>query len=73
MTQWTGRSMGKRWQHAFFYRLIALGGRRAAYALLFWVVLVYMFKPSAKKRSEPYLARRFPGAGPLARWLHRWR
>ncbi|SBV98208.1 Lipid A biosynthesis acyltransferase [uncultured delta proteobacterium] len=73
MTRWTGRSMGKRWQHAFFYRLIALGGRRAAYAFLVFVVLAYMFKPSAAMRSEPYLARRFPEARGLARWLHRWR
>jgi len=73
MTQWTGRSLGTQWQHAFFYRLIALGGRKVAYAFLFWVVLFYMFKPSARERSAAYLVRRFPDAGRAALWLHRWR
>ncbi|MCC8194263.1 MAG: lipid A biosynthesis acyltransferase [Deltaproteobacteria bacterium] len=73
MTRWTGRSMGARWQHAFFYRLIGLGGGKIAYAFLFWVVLVYMFKPSARERSAAYLARRFPRAGRAALWIHRWR
>lgn len=70
---WSSRSLGSRLQHGFFYLLIRLGGRRAAYALLFWVVLWYMFKPEAAGRCEPYLGRRFPGAGPLERWRHRWR
>lgn len=73
MSAWTSRSMGAKWQHAFFYRLIRLGGRNAAYCMLFWVVLVYMFKPSAVRRGEAYLRHRFPGAGKLALWLHRWR
>ncbi|MDR1360221.1 MAG: lysophospholipid acyltransferase family protein [Deltaproteobacteria bacterium] len=73
MRQWTGRSLGKPWQHAFFYRLISLVGRRGAYALLFWVVLAYMFKPSAALRSRAYLSRRFPTDGRLGRWLRRWR
>lgn len=70
---WTSRSMGAKWQHVFFYRLIAIGGRNAAYFMLFWVVLVYMFKPSAIQRGEPYLKHRFPDARGLSLWLHRWR
>jgi predicted LPLAT superfamily acyltransferase len=73
MKNWNSRSLGTKWQHAVFYRLIALGGRRTAYFLLFWVVLAYMLKPSAARRCAPYLTRRFPGASPLAMCLHRWR
>ena len=73
MSRWTSRSMGAKWQHVFFYNLIAIGGRNAAYAMLFWVVLVYMFKPSATKRGDAYMKRRFPGASVWALWLHRWR
>ena len=73
MSRWTSRSMGTKWQHAFFYRLIAIGGRNAAYFMLFWVVLAYMFNPSAAKRGEAYLKHRFPGAGLFGSWLHRWR
>lgn len=70
---WSSRSIGSRLQHAIFYRLIALGGRKAAYALLFWVVLGFMFSPEAARRCAPYLRRRFPGAKPPALWRHRWR
>ncbi|MDR0826841.1 MAG: lysophospholipid acyltransferase family protein [Desulfovibrio sp.] len=70
---WTSRSIGSRLQHAIFYRLIAIGGRKAAYALLFWVVLWFMFKPEAIRRSALYLARRFPDATALELWRHRWR
>lgn len=73
MTRWTSRSLGSRLQHGIFYLLIRIGGRKAAYALLFWVVLWFMFKPESKKRSTPYLRRRFPGSGPLGLWRHRWR
>ena len=73
MSRWTSRSMGTKWQHAFFYRLIAIGGRSMAYFMLFWVVLAYMFKPSAARRGEAYLKHRFPGAGVFCYWLHRWR
>ncbi len=65
---WSSRSIGSRWQHRFFYSLIRFAGRRAAYALLFLVVLYYvLFRPSARNRSRPYLLRRFPGRNPVAR------
>jgi Predicted acyltransferase len=79
-SHWTGRSLGKRWQHAFFYGLIRLGGRRAAYAFLVFVICAYMFKSDAAKLCRPYLSRRFPDAGPGIgkgsafghRWLLQW-
>lgn len=72
-TSWSSRSIGSRLQHAIFYRLIAVGGRSAAYGLLFWVVLGFMFSPEAIRRCTPYLRRRFPGGGRWALWRHRWR
>ena len=72
-TAWSSRSLGSRLQHGIFYGLIRLGGRRAAYLLLLWVVLWYMFKPEAARRSAPYLARRFPESGVPLKLLHRWR
>lgn len=65
---WSSRSIGSRWQHGFFYALIRLAGRRAAYAFLHLVALYYtLFRPSARDRSRPYLSRRFPGRNPLLR------
>lgn len=65
---WSSRSIGSRWQHGFFYSLIRLGGRRAAYAMLVFVVLYYvLFRPSARNRSRPYLERRFPGRNAVSR------
>ena len=66
--QWTSRSIGSGWQHRIFYALIRLGGRKAAYALLLFVVLYYtLFRPSVRARSGHYLKRRFPGRNPMAR------
>jgi predicted LPLAT superfamily acyltransferase len=70
---WTSRSLGSRLQHAVFYRLIAVGGRKAAYALLFPVVLLFTFKQEVIRRSAPYLQHRFPGSGHFDRWRRRRR
>ncbi|MFA5514732.1 MAG: lysophospholipid acyltransferase family protein [Desulfuromonadales bacterium] len=62
---WSSRSVGSRLQHRIFYLLIGLGGRRPAYALLYLVVLYYvLFRPSLRRRSYPYLRRRFPRQPP---------
>lgn len=59
--RWSSRSFGSQLQHQIFYLLIRLGGRRAAYALLYLVVLYYvLFRPSLRRRAYPYLRRRFP-------------
>ncbi|MDR2726546.1 MAG: lysophospholipid acyltransferase family protein [Deltaproteobacteria bacterium] len=70
---WSSRSLGSRLQHDIFYFFIRLGGRWVAYGLLFCVVLCYMFKPEAARRSAPYLTRRFPDAKGFEKFLHRWR
>lgn len=59
---WSSRSIGSRLQHRIFYLLIRLGGRRAAYSLLYFVVLYYVLcRPALRRRSHFYLRRRFPG------------
>jgi len=65
---WSARSVGSRWQHQFFYTLIRLAGRRAAYVMAAFVALYYvLFRPSVRARSRPYLSRRFPGRNALLR------
>jgi predicted LPLAT superfamily acyltransferase len=65
---WSARSIGSRWQHRFFYALIRLAGRRAAYVMVVFVSMYYvLFRPSVRARSRPYLSRRFPGRNALLR------
>lgn len=71
--RWSSRSVATRFQHDFFYMLIRFLGVRGAYVFLFFVVSWYTLRPSVRSRSSAYLARRFPGAGLWARFLHTWR
>jgi len=62
--QWDSRSVGKRWQLAFFGTLIRLFGRRPAYLCMYFVVAWYvLFSPLVRRRCRPYLDRRFPQVG----------
>jgi predicted LPLAT superfamily acyltransferase len=71
---WSARGIGSRWQHRFFYALIRLAGRRAAYVMAAIVALYYvLFRPSVRSRSRPYLSRRFPGRNPLLLLLDSYR
>ena len=73
--QWDSRSVGKRWQHAFFAVLIRMGGRRLAYACMYVVVLWYVLcRPFVRRRCRYYLDRRFPEIkNPLLRLWHDYR
>ena len=66
--EWTSRSIGSSWQHQFFYRMIRLGGRPAAYVPLYVVVFYYVLLPSVRKKCQYYLTRRFPQAGAWRRF-----
>lgn len=58
---WTPQSIGKRWQHAFFYGMIRLLGRGPAYAFMRVVCLWYVgLYPFVREKCAPYLTRRFP-------------
>ncbi len=70
---WTSRSIGSSWQHQSFYLMIRLGGRRAAYSLLYLVVGYYALLPSVRRKCQPYLQRRFPQAGTWASLGNRYR
>ena len=72
---WTPRSIGKRWQHAFFYLLIGVLGRRPAYAFMRVVSLWYVgLYPFVRAKCAPYLSRRFPErTGFLRRFLDSYR
>ena len=71
--EWSSRSAASRFKHQIFYVAIRLGGRPAAYAMLFFVVLWYTALPSVRARSAAYLRRRFPGSGTLAALVHAFR
>lgn len=64
---WTPRSIGKRWQHLFFYGMIRLLGRGPAYAFMRVVCLWYVgLYPFVREKCAPYLAHRFPDRA--SRW-----
>lgn len=71
---WSSRSIGSDWQHQAFYLAIKLGGRRAAYLMLYFVVAWYvLFSPLARLRASHYLTRRFPQSFGLQRLWHCYR
>ena len=72
--EWSSRSIGRNWQHRFFYLAIKLGGRQVAYLLLVFVVGWYaLFSRLARQRAGHYLRRRFPEARGLKRLWHGYR
>lgn len=73
MSDWSSRSIGRDWQHRFFYLAIKLGGRKLAYLLLYFVVAWYAaFSSVTRERAGYYLARRFPDVGPWQRFKQRY-
>ena len=72
--RWATRRLGNRLGYAIFHAMIRLGGRRLAYAALYFVVPYYvLLRPAVRQRSEPYLRHRFPGMGCLQRFISTWR
>jgi len=60
--------------HGIFYLFLLAGGQLAAYLLLFPVIMVYVSTSRKIHRLvNPYVRRRFPGAGSGARLLHAFR
>ncbi|MDR1192525.1 MAG: hypothetical protein LBK60_12820 [Verrucomicrobiales bacterium] len=70
---WSSKSAAPAGAHRIFYFFIRHGGRRLAYCFLYFVVAWYTLFTEQGRRGRFYLARRFPGAGALARLWHRWR
>lgn len=74
MSSWSSRSLGRNWQHQFFYLAIRLGGRRLAYFVLNFIVAWYvLFSREARRRCRFYLERRFPQAGRRQRLVQSYR
>ncbi len=73
--RWDSRSVGKRWQFAFFALLLRAGGRRLAYWFMYLVVAWYvLLRPFVRRRCRYYLDRRFPEVrNPLVRLWHDYR
>lgn len=72
--QWSSRSVGSNLQHDIFYFLIRYGGRKVSYILLDCVAFYYaLFRPSIRKRTGYYLARRFGTGNRITRLLHCYR
>jgi predicted LPLAT superfamily acyltransferase len=71
--KWDSKSLGTRFGHNFFYSVIRLGGRRIAYHFLYFIVFNYsVLFPSIRKKTDPYISRRFPGAGFFSKIKHRY-
>jgi predicted LPLAT superfamily acyltransferase len=73
--RWDSRSVGKRWQFAFFALLLHVGGRRLAYLFMYVVAAWYvLLRPFVRRRCRYYLNRRFPEVrNPLVRLWHDYR
>lgn len=60
-TTWAEKNMGQSWQYRFFHVMLRWFGKRPAYYIMyivtFWYVLMYS---KIRKRTRPYLKRRFP-------------
>lgn len=55
--------------HAIFYGMLLVGGQSGAYLLLWPVIATYvLFSRKIHRLTSPYLGRRFPEHGRLARW-----
>ncbi len=66
----TGKSLGSRFQHEIFYFMIRLRLVFVAKIVLRFVVFYYAMLPAVRKRSYPYLKRRFPRAQGFAMFIH---
>ena len=71
--KWNSASVASRFKHNIFYFLIKVFGRPAAYALLYSVVAFYALLPKFRKRTYPYIERRFAGSGFLKKIWHCYR
>jgi len=71
--KWNSKSIGSKFGHNFFYFMVKLGGRRPAYFFLYFIVFYYtLFFPSIRKKTDPYLSKRFPDAGVIKRICNRY-
>jgi len=66
--------VGEALGHQIFYLTLRLTGQRGAYLLLLPVVATYvLFSRRIHRLLAPYVRHRFPGHGPLRRWVDGFR
>jgi len=71
--KWTSKSIGSKFGHNFFYFIVKIGGRRLAYFFLYFIVSYYsFFFLSIRKKTDPYLLKRFPDSGIIKRMCQRY-
>ncbi|MFH2057511.1 MAG: lysophospholipid acyltransferase family protein [Pseudomonadota bacterium] len=71
--KWDSKSHGTKFGHHFFYFVIRNGGRKVAYFFLYFIVFNYaVLFPSIRKKTDPYLQKRFFNAGFFERIKHRY-
>jgi lauroyl/myristoyl acyltransferase len=68
--KWDSTSAASEFKHRIFYFLIRFGGRYAAYFLLYFVVVFYVLAAKFRRRTYPYIEKRFPGCGFLKKLWH---
>jgi predicted LPLAT superfamily acyltransferase len=70
---WSGRSLGRRWQHRFFYALLRFLGLKPAKLALVFVVMAYAMNPKIAGKAKAYLERRFGRVSRPGYFLHVFR
>ena len=71
--RWSSRSLGARWQHAFFAVLLRARLPFLASAIVFVIVLYYTLHPGIRMRIMPYVTKKFKTDGKTAALLHVFR
>lgn len=71
--KWSSKSIGSKFGHNFFYFMVKIGGRKLAYFFLYFIVGYYsLFYLSIRKKTDPYLSKRFPNSSAIERICHRY-
>nr|WP_287410788.1 lysophospholipid acyltransferase family protein [Pseudodesulfovibrio sp.] len=73
MKRWDSTSVASSFHHQIFYWAIRVGRRPLAYCMLAFVVFWYTLLPKVRRRSYPYIKRRFPDVGGIRGWLIAYR
>jgi predicted LPLAT superfamily acyltransferase len=72
-SKWNSASAAPYSAHRIIWFFIRYGGRAVAYFLLYYIVAFYTLVPAFRRRTYPYIARRFPGCGFWGRLRHCYR
>ncbi|MDR2427018.1 MAG: lysophospholipid acyltransferase family protein [Endomicrobium sp.] len=71
--KWTGKSLGNGFLQFLLRGVVKYGGRHIAYFISYFVVAVYTFIPSIRKKASFYLKRRFESASAVELFFHTYK